>query len=390
MRTLIEKCMDKKNIKVFDDNPVMLFNKLIERFELIDKLSSVTNASISNDQESGGLLQEQVVEENNTLLSEEVEGLQPKLDNLAEEYTNKEQSLTEQIRRLEIEKANLNERIKQLQLDLANSQAEAKEQIKLLSASNIQKIKDAINENSKKYENQLNDIKRQLIDEYEAKIADIKKNVGSSIEEQVSLIKVQVIEQMQKVLDTLLQVDYIVSCNGDNTETEIMQESIRNGARRTLEGLINIDITDSTSLTQAQTKIQEFLLNEMESISCWMRKLAIYSAYANIPFMIDEGRTDGIRFNREATMWSYALLDDMLAGVGIKQIVPAPFIEVISDGDYEDASDSSTKNIGTFCPDYIQRLDRIDRIDTAGIIIDIADVGLMIDGQLFRQAKVII
>ena len=91
--------MDKKNIKVFDDNPVMLFNKLIERFELIDKLSSVTNASISNDQESGILLQEQVVEENNTSLSEEVEGLQPKLDNLAEEYTNKDQSLTEQIRR---------------------------------------------------------------------------------------------------------------------------------------------------------------------------------------------------------------------------------------------------------------------------------------------------
>ena len=341
-RTLIEKGMDEKIVKVFDYDPIMLFNKLIERFELIDKLSSVEDASISNDQEPDVLSQEQVDEEKSNSLSEDAEGLQLKLDSLTEEYANKEQSLTEQIRRLENDKVQLNERIK------------------------------------------------QLTDEYEAKIADIKNNVGPSIEEQVSLIKVQVIEQMQKVLDTLLQVDYIVSCNGDNTETEIMQESIRNGARKTLEGLINIDITDSTSLTQAQTKIQEFLLNEMEPISCWMRKLAIYSAYANIPFMIDEGRTDGIRFNREATMWSYALLDDMLAGVGIKQIVPAPFIEVISDGDYEDASDSSTKNIGTFCPDYIQRLDRIDRIDTAGIIIDIADVGLMIDGQLFRQAKVII
>ena len=341
-RTLIEKGMDEKIVKVFDYDPIMLFNKLIERFELIDKLSSVEDASISNDQEPDVLSQEQVDEEKSNSLSEDAEGLQLKLDSLTEEYANKEQSLTEQIRRLENDKVQLNERIK------------------------------------------------QLTDEYEAKIADIKNNVGPSIEEQVSLIKVQVIEQMQKVLDTLLQVDYIVSCNGDNTETEIMQESIRNGARKTLEGLINIDITDSTSLTQAQTKIQEFLLNEMEPISCWMRKLAIYSAYANIPFMIDEGRTDGFRFNREATMWSYALLDDMLAGVGIKQIVPAPFIEVISDGDYEDASDSSTKNIGTFCPDYIQRLDRIDRIDTAGIIIDIADVGLMIDGQLFRQAKVII
>ena len=341
-RTLIEKGMDEKIVKVFDYDPIMLFNKLIERFELIDKLSSVEDASISNDQEPDVLSQEQVDEEKSNSLSEDAEGLQLKLDSLTEEYANKEQSLTEQIRRLENDKVQLNERIK------------------------------------------------QLTDEYEAKIADIKNNVGPSIEEQVSLIKVQVIEQMQKVLDTLLQVDYIVSCNGDNTETEIMQESIRNGARKTLEGLINIDITDSTSLTQAQTKIQEFLLNEMEPISCWMRKLAIYSAYANIPFMIDEGRTDGFRFNREATMWSYALLDEMLAGVGIKQIVPAPFIEVISDGDYEDASDSSTKNIGTFCPDYIQRLDRIDRIDTAGIIIDIADVGLMIDGQLFRQAKVII
>ena len=341
-RTLIEKGMDEKIVKVFDYDSIMLFNKLIERFELIDKLSSAENASISNKQEPDVLSQEQVVEENNTSLSEEVEGLQSKLDSLTEEYANKEQSLTEQIRRLENDKVQPNQRIK------------------------------------------------QLTDEYEAKIVDIKKNVGPSIEEQISLIKVQVIGQMQKVLDTLLQVDYIVSCNGDNTETEIMQESIRNGARKTLEGLINIDISDSTSLTQAQTKIQEFLLNEMEPISCWMRKLAIYSAYVNIPFMIDEGRTDGFRFNREATMWSYALLDDMLAGVGIKQIVPAPFIEVISDGDYEDASDSSTKNIGTFCPDYLQRLDRIDRIDTAGIIIDIADVGLMIDGQLFRQAKVII
>lgn len=390
MRTLIEKCMDKKNIKVFDDNTVMLFNKLIQRFELIDKLSSVENASISNEQEPDFLSQEQVVKKNNNSLSEEAEVLQQKLDSLTEEYANKEQSLTEQIRSLEDEKAKLNERIKHLQLDLENSLAEAKEQMELLLASKNQEIKDAVNESSEKYENQLKDIQRQLADEYKAKIANIKNNGGPSIEEQVSLIKVQVIKQMQKVLDTLLQVDYIVSCNGDNTETEIMQESIRNGARNTLEGLTNIDITDSTSLTQAQTKIQEFLLNEMEPISCWMRKLAIYSAYVNIPFMIDEGRTDGFRFNREATMWSYALLDDMLAGVGIKQIVPAPFIEVISDGDYEDVSDCSTKNIGTFCPDYIQRLDRIDRIDTAGVIIDIADVGLMIDGQLFRQAKVII
>ena len=389
-RTLIEKGMDEKIVKVFDYDPIMLFNKLIERFELIDKLSCIEIDSISKGQESNVLSHEQVVEENNNTLSEEAEGLQRKLERLTEEYANKEHSLTEQISCLEYDKAQLNERIKQLQLDLENSQAEAKEQVELLSASKNQEIKDAVTENSVKYQNQLNEMQRQLTGEYEAKIADIKNNVGPSIEEQISLIKVQVVEQMQKVLDTLFQVDYIVSCNGDNTETEIMQDNIRNGARKTLEGLVNIDITKSTSLTQAHTKIQEFLLNEMEPISCWMRKLAIYSAYANIPFMIDEGRTDGIRFNREATMWSYALLDDMLAGVGIKQIVPAPFIELISDGAYEDTSDRATKNIGTFCPDYIQRLDRIDRIDKAGIIIDIADVGLMIDGQLYRQAKVII
>lgn len=389
-RTLIEKGMDEKIVKVFDYDPIMLFNKLIERFELIDKLSCIEIDSISKEQEPNVLSYEKVVEDNGNTLSEENLCLQQKLGRLTEEYANKEHSLTEQISCLEYDKAQLNERIKQLQLDLENSQAEAKEKMELLSASKNQEIKDAVTENSVKYQNQLNDIQRQLTGEYEAKIADIKNNVGPSIEEQVSLIKVQVIEQMQKVLDTLFQVDYIVSCNGDNTETEIMQDNIRNGARKTLEGLANIDITKSTSLTQAHTKIQEFLLNEMEPISCWMRKLAIYSAYANIPFMIDEGRTDGIRFNREATMWSYALLDDMLAGVGIKQIVPAPFIELISDGAYEDASDSATKNIGTFCPDYIQRLDRIDRIDKAGIIIDIADVGLMIDGQLYRQAKVII
>ena len=63
---LIEKCMGKKNIKVFDDDPVMLFHKLIERFELIDKLSSVTNTSVSNDQESDVLLQEKDDKENNT------------------------------------------------------------------------------------------------------------------------------------------------------------------------------------------------------------------------------------------------------------------------------------------------------------------------------------
>ena len=389
-RTLTEKGMDEKLVKVFDYDPIMLFNKLIERFELIDKQSCEENDSISKNQESGVLSQEQVVEENHNTLPEETEGLQQRLDSLTEEYANREQSLTEQISCLENDKAQLNEKITQLQLDLENSQAEAKKQMVLLSASKEQEIKDAITENSEKYQIQLKEIQKQLTDKYETKIADIKNNVGPSLEEQVSLIKVQVVEQMQKVLETLLQVDYIVSCNGDNTETEIMQESIRNGARKTLEGLVNIDISNSTSLTQAQTLIQEYLLKEMEPISCWMRKLAIYSAYTNIPFMIDEGRTDGIRFNREATMWAYALLDDMLAGVGIKQIVPAPFIEVISDGDYEDASDSSTKNIGTFCPDYIQRLDRIDRIDTAGIIIDIADVGLMIDGQLFRQAKVII
>jgi len=380
--------MDKKKVKVFDYDPIMLFNKLIERFELIDKLSNEENDFISKEQDLSS--QDQVVNDNNNTLSQETRCLQQKLDRLMEEFATKELSLIAQINRLESDKVQLNEKIYQLQLDLENSLTESEEKNEFLSASKDQEITDALTEKLEKYQNQLNEIQKQLIDEYESKTADIKNDVGSSIEEQVSLIKMQVVKQMQKVLDTLLQIDCIVSCNGDNTETEIMLEGIRNGALKTLEGLTNIDLTKSKSLTQAQTKIQQFLLNEMEPISCWMRKLAIYSAYANIPFMIDKGRTDGIRFNREATMWSYALLDDMLAGVGIKQIVPAPFIEVISDGDYEDASDCATKNIGTFCPDYIQRLDRIDRIDSSEIIIDVADVGLMIDGQLFRQAKVII
>ena len=60
-RTLIEKGMDEKIVKVLDYDPIMLFNKLIERFELIDKLSSVENASFSNKQEPDVLSQEEVV-----------------------------------------------------------------------------------------------------------------------------------------------------------------------------------------------------------------------------------------------------------------------------------------------------------------------------------------
>ena len=84
-RTLIEKGMDEKIVKVFDYDPIMLFNKLIERFELIDKLSSVEDASISNDQEPDVLSQEQVDEEKSNSLSEDAEGLQQKLDSLKEE-----------------------------------------------------------------------------------------------------------------------------------------------------------------------------------------------------------------------------------------------------------------------------------------------------------------
>ena len=50
-RTLTEKGMDEKLVKVFDYDPIMLFNKLIERFELIDKQSCEENDSISKNQE---------------------------------------------------------------------------------------------------------------------------------------------------------------------------------------------------------------------------------------------------------------------------------------------------------------------------------------------------
>lgn len=254
------------------------------------------------------------------------------------------------------------------------------------------------------YENELNELESRYtvqLDELKKKISQLENQAASapvvmpdgsfSIDNQIKILKEQTIGRMENIVNKLLEGSYIIACD-ETTEAEAkqMEMAILNGAESTLQELRQLDISKTKTVAEVQTLIQNFFMIEMEPISSWMRKLAIYSAYAGIPFMIDGQRTIGVRFDRERTICSYSLLDDMLASIGVKQIVPAPFVELITDGYYIDVTDTATKNIRFLCPDYKKHISRVDRIDTTDMIIDIADVGLMIDGELLRQASVIL
>lgn len=243
------------------------------------------------------------------------------------------------------------------------------------------------------YENKLKELERKVA-QFENQVVSASTVIFDDSlygNDQIKMLKEQTVVRMENLISKLIEGPYIIACD-ETTEVEVrqMEAAMQKGLEYTLRELLHLDISMAKTVGEVQALIQKLLIAEMEPISSWMRKIAIYSAYASIPFMIDDQRTIGVRFDRERVMGAYSQLDDMLASVGIKQIVPAPFVELITDGCYIDATDTATKNIRFLCPDYKKRISRVDRTNVTNMIIDIADVGLVIDGELLRQASVIL
>lgn len=204
-------------------------------------------------------------------------------------------------------------------------------------------------------------------------------------------LKETLVSRLEEIVDLLGKGGYIYSCGEvSDGDTEYNEKSILENAWETLRKMRQIDLPNARNMKEASECLQKFLLSEMESKMCWMRKLGIYSAYAQIPFLIDDERTSGIRFDHRKTTDIYAKLDDLLSIVGIKQVVPAPFLERITDGDYDDATGQGFADIGNICPDYREHVSKVDRKNVSGLIVDIDDVGLVVDGKAIRKARVFI
>lgn len=204
-------------------------------------------------------------------------------------------------------------------------------------------------------------------------------------------LKETLVSRLEEIVGLLEKGGYIYSCGEvSESDTAYKEKSILENAQKSLENMRQIDMTDARTMGDVMKSLQKFLLDEMKSKMCWMRRLGIYSAYAQIPFLIDDERTSGIRFDHRKTTDIYAKLDDLLSIVGIKQVVPAPFLERLADGDYEDATGDGYADIGNICPDYRDHVSKVDRKNVSDLIVDIDDLGLVVDGKTLRKARVFI
>lgn len=214
--------------------------------------------------------------------------------------------------------------------------------------------------------------------------------------DRASEVHEQFINTLSEVILELKKGGYIISCDGNRSgieEANLMELCLANGAEETASRIMSIDMTGVETANDARKKIADCIFEELtESPMNWMSTLGIYSAYAQIPFIIDVQRVSGLRFDRQVIMSVYALLDDLLSTIGLKQIIPAPFVESFNETAlfYENVTGHVVSNIESFCSEARQHLERVDRSNVTNIIFDIAEVGISSKGKTIKKAKILL
>lgn len=148
----------------------------------------------------------------------------------------------------------------------------------------------------------------------------------------------------------------------------------------------------SAQATPVETRraIQDVLKAEIDSKNGAMVTVCRFYAYSLLPFMTDNAREYGVRFNRKNMAALFGAVNDLLVRFGIRVDLPALFAQAESEGDYEVANGKAYSELDNLCPNAQNHLDAIDStVKPAHIIYDIAQVGYSIDGVAVKKTSIL-
>lgn len=192
---------------------------------------------------------------------------------------------------------------------------------------------------------------------------------------------------LDHLTDDLDKGGYIVSCSGNDEECALIEQSISDGAKATRQSLLQ-----SSSMI-AQEIAAMSLIEEFKSDSAnWISRLGIYASYSQVPFLIDSSRRTGFRIVRQKMMPIYSKLIEWLNMVGLKLIIPVPFLENLSDYSNQcmDVTGQAIGNMDYMCSDARARIMKVDKTNHFDMIFDIVSVGLCLNDEQILQAKVLL
>lgn len=180
------------------------------------------------------------------------------------------------------------------------------------------------------------------------------------------------------VVEELNKGEYVINCADRQPYDDHLKEQMEE-LQKEFENVVAIDEDD------AKKQIKELLRNEL-NIKNVLYKLSCYAAYCKWEPMT-RPRPEGLYLVPDRVNSIYEQVTTLLEAFGFEQKLPKLFDDVISDGDYDDATGQAVSELASmFGPEF----DDYKKPDSPDLITDIAELGFSEDGKIVKKTKVLL
>ncbi len=177
--------------------------------------------------------------------------------------------------------------------------------------------------------------------------------------------------------------EILIACSSDADDTcNYCIQNLKDNLKEFADRLTSAKIDTSESPSETRAQIQSLLKEMIDADGSVVSTIGRYYTYGRLPFMTDERREYGIRFDRRNLNNLYDKLELLLSRFGIRLSLPALFATGFSEGDFEDVTGKEYSELDNLCPNSRNHYSNIDaEAKPDNVVIDIIKVGYTIDNK---------
>lgn len=196
---------------------------------------------------------------------------------------------------------------------------------------------------------------------------------------------------LAKSLSEATAKDFLGCCDDDFESNRInLQEKVLKPVRAFEREMAEINPNDYGSRDELAVAYHALIKAQFDEAS-GLTRIAQWYAYSQVPFMVDEERSDGLFIRQQEIRNIYTLAVRLMGNVGIEYSLPALYTErLLENGTYVDVTGQRQLNIEYMCPTARNHKENIDCIDSSQVIIDVVEVGYTDDKGNSKKSQVII
>lgn len=341
------------------------------------------------------------------LKGEQIETLEADKNKISQTLKEIEDSLSNSKKEIEEKKgeiSNLNRSI-----DLYRKDIEAKSSELQQKETNIQQLENDMAEKKEELKLANEEIQSHLstIQSKDAEISSLSSNLEKEKEE-LKATKDNLSQSEEQTRQCIIDFHSLIKDETNKVKSVLENGKYEHGEGDMMEAALDDEDTNMRAFSKLASKIEQIAPESFKSVKEIKEKcleilaeeinkeaagvitpLARLCAYSRMPFMRDYQGDEYMILDRSRLVELETHLSALLALVGIELIIPTPYCDNISEGEFEERQ-GDISNLDYICPNARQHLDKVDRTNQKDIITDIICVGYRIPGQPVQKAKVIL